>query len=344
MHCDEPHLASNEKTQPIQWTEQPIGALDWPVPLLKIDVDMLLKCGICGNYLALVAQVYVPLTLPGKEINEQVLYILGCTSPNCGLDPASWCTIRFQKDVSQGEAAAVDPTESVGDSSAMLSDCPTVLSQTDEQGWGDENSWGGDAADGNNEPDAISLEELQSSLVEAGYLAAAAATRHHHVSNQGQETQSSSPDVGTLGQRNPESNLPTLPCFYVYSDSEVLIPDRNANVNGKVQELVELKPLPAVEEPAAAVEGVEEVWEGEEYEPDHSLSADRTYLEFKKKLDLNPEQCYRYCFGAQPLWAREVQQQPGTCAACGGPCVYEMELMPPLLYFLQRAHKDLPPS
>jgi len=66
----------------------------------------------------------------------------------------------------------------------------------------DENSWGGGAADGHNEPDTISLQELQSSLVEAGYLAAAAAaaaTRHHHVSNQGQETQSSSPDVGMLG-------------------------------------------------------------------------------------------------------------------------------------------------
>ncbi len=85
----------------------------------------------------------------------------------------------------------------------------TSCHQTDEQGWGDENSWGGDAADGNNEPDTISLQELQSSLVEAGYLAAAA-TRHHHVSNQGQETQSSSPDVGTLGQRNPESNLPSM--------------------------------------------------------------------------------------------------------------------------------------
>jgi pre-rRNA-processing protein TSR4 len=135
-----------------------------------------------------------------------------------------------------------------------------------------------------------------------------------------------------------------LPCFYVYCDSEVLIRDRNATVNGKVQELAELKPLPAVEEPTAAVEGVKELWEGEEYEPDHSLSADRTYLKFKKKLDLNPEQCYRYCFGAQPLWAREVQQQPGPCAACGGPRVYEMQLMPPLLYFLQQAYKDLPPS
>ncbi len=85
----------------------------------------------------------------------------------------------------------------------------TSCHQTDEQGWGDENSWGGDAADGNNEPDTISLQELQSSLVEAGYLAAAA-TRHHHVSNQGQETQSSSPDLGTFGQRNPERNLPSM--------------------------------------------------------------------------------------------------------------------------------------
>jgi len=27
MHCDEPHLAPNEKMHPFQWTERPIGAL-----------------------------------------------------------------------------------------------------------------------------------------------------------------------------------------------------------------------------------------------------------------------------------------------------------------------------
>ncbi len=27
IDCDEPHSAPNEKTQPIQWTERPIGAL-----------------------------------------------------------------------------------------------------------------------------------------------------------------------------------------------------------------------------------------------------------------------------------------------------------------------------
>jgi hypothetical protein len=27
MDCDEPHMALNEKTHPIQWTKWPIGAL-----------------------------------------------------------------------------------------------------------------------------------------------------------------------------------------------------------------------------------------------------------------------------------------------------------------------------
>jgi hypothetical protein len=27
MDCDEPHLTSNEKTQPIQWTKWPTGGL-----------------------------------------------------------------------------------------------------------------------------------------------------------------------------------------------------------------------------------------------------------------------------------------------------------------------------
>jgi hypothetical protein len=105
-------------------------------------------------------QVYAPLTLSGMEINERVLYILGCTSPNCGLDPArfvlewvcilvngqcveceagnlslthhtcfdSWCTIRFQKNFSQDGAAGVDQTESVGDLSAKPLDCASIPS------------------------------------------------------------------------------------------------------------------------------------------------------------------------------------------------------------------------
>ncbi len=39
IDCDEPHPAPNEKTQPIQWTERPTGALVavnslWPWPCI----------------------------------------------------------------------------------------------------------------------------------------------------------------------------------------------------------------------------------------------------------------------------------------------------------------------
>jgi hypothetical protein len=42
MDCDEPHLALNEKTQPIQWTKQPTGTLVaagslWPFQLIDLD-------------------------------------------------------------------------------------------------------------------------------------------------------------------------------------------------------------------------------------------------------------------------------------------------------------------
>jgi hypothetical protein len=49
MDCDEPHLAPNEKTQPIQWSERPTGAFVaagslWPflVTILVLQVARLL--------------------------------------------------------------------------------------------------------------------------------------------------------------------------------------------------------------------------------------------------------------------------------------------------------------
>ncbi|MCO5573807.1 hypothetical protein L7F22_027582 [Adiantum nelumboides] len=127
-----------------------------------------------------------------------------------------------------------------------------------------------------------------------------------------------------------------LPCFYVYSQNESH-PSRGSRAVSALQ----------ITEHAETAERNElhrgeETWEGEEYEHDRALSADRTYLKFKKRLDCYPEQCFRYCFKGNPLWASKEGAEPGVCSQCGGPRVYEMQLMPPLLYYLQQACKDLP--
>jgi len=49
MDCDEPHLAPNEKTHPIQWTERPTGALVAPGSLCPLAGTTEYSRSIMGN-------------------------------------------------------------------------------------------------------------------------------------------------------------------------------------------------------------------------------------------------------------------------------------------------------
>nr|CAD1826403.1 unnamed protein product [Ananas comosus var. bracteatus] len=285
---------------------------------IKLD---LVQCKLCGGKLCLIAQIYAPVLTPKSSIEDRVIYVLGCPLPECGSNPQSWRALRVQKCQDETQISGSSPKampleeecapakELNGTSEGHLStDC---TEENDDEGDSD-----------------LDLEDLARALAEAATLASQSKKQN------GSKRPNSTAKGPAVKQRVDNANMPFLPCFYVYPEKELYAGKSNpVSVGDSAISIKENQSNTSDHED-------EEKWEGENYEYDRALGADRTYLKFKKQLDAYPEQCFRYSYGGNPLLATPNLPKPETCKLCGSLRHYEFQLMPPLLYFLHQAADD----
>ncbi|XP_006652894.1 probable 20S rRNA accumulation protein 4 [Oryza brachyantha] len=281
------------------------GVPDWPTEDLGIKPH-LLECSLCGNKLCLVAQVYAPVAK--LNIENRTIYVLVCPKPKCGSNPQSWKVLRVQKCHSTEQTdGKVDETDQIKEN--FCSSEPSSSSSLNKSN---------EASD-----DDFDLDALANALEQAATLAS-------NSKKQNKSKCSNAPIKCPTGKEKVDDpGVPVLPCFYIYYDKEK---SRGKCILGSnSSESVLVKGL------ADVANDDEEKWEGENYEYERAIGADRTFLKFKKRLDAYPQQCFRYSCGGKPLLAAINLQDPGTCQLCGSPRQYELQFMSPLSYFLHEA-------
>eukprot|EP00897_Mesotaenium_endlicherianum_P000688 jgi/Mesen1/1061/ME000123S00230 len=90
---------------------------------------------------------------------------------------------------------------------------------------------------------------------------------------------------GGDGARAPHAPVPVLPCFYVYAqeeEGEAAVGHCHA-ASSRVPPDAALLPDSAEGGGGSGAEGGRESWDGEQYEYDRALNADRLFLKFKKR-------------------------------------------------------------
>eukprot|EP00887_Chlorella_sp_A99_P003066 scaffold9.g3066.t1 len=158
------------------------------------------------------------------------------------------------------------------------------------------------------------------------------------------------------------AEAPVLPGFVLCAEAEAALPAgstaRRQTEEAHLRHLLQryeqeeqgqveaAAPLGSGSAAAAAIaclpepEGGAESWAGEGYEEDATDSrraSDAAQLKFFKRLGRCPDQCVRYSFGGEPLWPGRAPPVAQPCARCGGPRVFELQLMTPAIPYLEES-------
>ncbi|CAL9244177.1 unnamed protein product [Arabidopsis halleri] len=312
--------AEDELESSDHYTTKIGGLPDWPpIPDDALKPE-LLNCCSCGSKLSLVAQVYAPISTEISDIQERTLYIFGCLMPKCGTSEQSWRAFSVWKAIEKDKE------------SSEIADLPvpSSLDTSSKTHW----------LDDDDDDEDFDFESLAKALAEASSAAASISKKQKSKPNGNASsgtTAKPSPlksETRVADQIKVETGV-VVPCFYIYTKEE--IPSKEVDRCSMNYSSLPFKD----KETGNNDEGEsEETWEDEKYEYDRALNADRTYLKFKKRLDANPEQCFRYSYGGKPILATEDMKSPDNCRNCDSPRHFEIQLMPPLIYFLHEGVVD----
>lgn len=297
-----PGLWADDNREPSDHYTTKVGGLP-DLPFQNVNPTML-DCSRCENKLCLVLQIYAPVSAEGTKIDERFLLVFGCLTPECGNSSLGWRVLRVQKSGNQ-EFSIV----------SQESDSLTTSTSAPKTNW-----W--------EQSDEEDDEEMDLEALERAFSKAAIKSHAKKIPSKS-HSKTITKSLTLNSTRVLDAKTPVVPCFYIYTEDE---PSKDISICSNYASL-------SIKENQNDAEDAiqEEKWSEEGYEYDKALTADRTYLKFKKKLDAYPEQCFRYSYGGKPILARAEDGEAEKCKACGGSKHFEMQLMPPLLYFLQEA-------
>ncbi|KAK8934795.1 hypothetical protein KSP39_PZI015150 [Platanthera zijinensis] len=296
-----------------------IGGLpDWPISEMFIKSD-LLKCVLCGERLCLIAQIYAPISTEKSNIDERVIYLFGCMIPKCGSHAKCWRALRVQQCNSgplyDNHHDSKPSTNCNGEGKLFVS--PNGVSF-------EENSVCGSEEVTQEAYDDLDFDELARELSEVSFQVVQSKKAKSSLSLEvNKKIMQPKQTVNKINY-----SIPVVPCFYIYPHEDRSVGDTIA-VSANYDSL-----LTKQDDNSSKDNQNQEFWGGEEYEYDKAVGVDRTFLKFKKRMDACPEQCFRYSYGGNPLLVKPELKEPSPCNLCGSPRQFEMQLMPPLLYFL----------
>ena len=347
------------------------GRPDWPAPAPAAAPLPTAVCDRCSRPQPLVVQIYAPI---GASAYHRTLYVFGCVSPECVNETGAWRCVRAQQRAEPvrsepAPAARAAPAAAAADWLDSADDWGD-----DDDGWGDD---GGDDVDNSSSGGNIDISSNTGGSGCGDGLSALAPKLHDlalDVDNANLAASGDPPAASAEVEPSTEEGVSPEAVAPPSGDLRALLTARPALPSGTVT----FRPsyLSVIEEPAPrsaashheldllrqyqAREGINMAQlsstaptsggggggtaaaAAESYERALPAHGDRLLYKLIQRLELCPSQVLRYGRdGGSPLPIAPlpVNWSP-RCVHCGGPTVFELQLLPTLVSRLRVTTPD----